>query len=136
MAWLATNPLLCGMICALHRERQEQLPETQVELCEDLCRMLLHRRERESRLDMSQLSPTFSSLTYEQKRAAVQEVAHYMVRNGQSAIAIDQADDCLAEALSRFQGVHTDDASEVRRGLRGTKRPAARAGAGQFGLHP
>lgn len=48
---LATNPLLCAMICALHRDRHQKLPEGQSELCETLCFMLLHRRERESGLD-------------------------------------------------------------------------------------
>jgi len=124
IARLATNPLLCGMICALHRERQEQLPETQVELCEDLCKTLLHRREKESRLDTEQLSPTYSRLNYEQKHAVVQELAHYMVRNGQSSVAADQADGCIAEALSRF-APHTSPtrqredqhAADVRRAL-------------------
>src|SRR5262249_6854294 len=43
IARLATNPLLCAMICALHRERSRKLPESQAELCEALCYMLLHR---------------------------------------------------------------------------------------------
>lgn len=45
---LAVVPRLCAMICALHRERNQKLPETQTQICEDLCRMLLHRRERET----------------------------------------------------------------------------------------
>ena len=47
---LAVNPLLLAMICALNRDRREDLPQTQSELCEALCQVLLHRRERESGL--------------------------------------------------------------------------------------
>lgn len=47
---LATNPLMCAMICALHRQRQQKLPESQSELVEALCHTLLHRREQESGL--------------------------------------------------------------------------------------
>ncbi len=74
------------MICALHRERRRQLPKTQSELCEDLCRMLLQRRELESDLDLSAFPSAYSGLHYKQKRAVVQELAHYMVSNGQSSI--------------------------------------------------
>ncbi|MGZ3434360.1 MAG: NACHT domain-containing protein, partial [Isosphaeraceae bacterium] len=52
IARLATNPLLCAMICALHRDRGQKLPESQSELCEALCQMLLHRREVESGLGL------------------------------------------------------------------------------------
>lgn len=114
IAHLATNPLLCGMICALHRERQEQLPETQVELCEDLCKVLLHRRELESRLQTGLLSPVYSELNYEQKRGVVQELAHYMVRNGQSSVPAEQADRCFAEALRRFPGHLAGGAADLR----------------------
>jgi hypothetical protein len=114
VARLATNPLLCGMVCALHRQRQQQLPETQVELCEDLCKMLLHQREKESRLDTQLLSPTYARLSYPQKRALVQELAHYMVRNGQSSVPVVQADVCLAEALGRFPKSQQVEAGIVR----------------------
>ncbi|WP_375448897.1 leucine-rich repeat domain-containing protein, partial [uncultured Nostoc sp.] len=35
------------VVCALHRARNENLPETPVELCEKLCEMLLDRRDKE-----------------------------------------------------------------------------------------
>ena len=41
---LATNPLMCAMICALHLQRREKLWESQSELVEALRHTLLHRR--------------------------------------------------------------------------------------------
>ena len=59
IARLATNPLLAAMICALNRDRRSRMPESQRELLEALCHMLLHRRERESGLDI----PNFQGLS-------------------------------------------------------------------------
>lgn len=47
LARLATNPLLCGLICALHRERRGFLPTGRKELYAAALSMLLHRRDRE-----------------------------------------------------------------------------------------
>jgi hypothetical protein len=102
VARLATNPLLCAMICALHRERSQKLPESQAELCEAVCQMLLHRRERESGLSMDTFPEAYRALTYPEKRAIVQDIAHYMVRNGASTIAWEQARQSVVESLKRF----------------------------------
>ncbi|MEU6481107.1 NACHT domain-containing protein [Streptomyces sp. NPDC047017] len=47
LARLATNPLLCGLICALHRERRGYLPTGRKELYDAALAMLLTRRDRE-----------------------------------------------------------------------------------------
>src|SRR5262249_19157632 len=62
VARLATNPLLCAMICALHRDRGKRLPEDQADLCEALCQMLLHRRESESQLSESVAAEPYRQL--------------------------------------------------------------------------
>ncbi|MCE0447639.1 hypothetical protein LT493_36885 [Streptomyces tricolor] len=41
MARLATNPLMCGLICALHRERRGYLPTGRKELYDAALTMLL-----------------------------------------------------------------------------------------------
>ncbi len=117
IARLATNPLLCGIICALHRDRQQAIPDTQIELCEDLCKMLLHRREQESHLDTAKLSSVYARLTYGQKKAVAQELAHFMVRNEESSVTVVQADTCLREALSRFDENSRIAAKVVRDGF-------------------
>ena len=113
VARLATNPLLCSMICALHRERSQKLPESQSELCEAICQMLLHRRERESGLSMDAFPEAYRALTYPEKRAIVQDIAHYMVRNGESTIARERARHSVADSLKQFHDRKGIDADEL-----------------------
>lgn len=47
---MATNPLMGAMICALHRDRRQKLPESLSELVEALCHTLIDRGELESSL--------------------------------------------------------------------------------------
>ncbi|WP_399476870.1 hypothetical protein [Streptomyces sp. TRM68367] len=42
---LATNPLMCGLICALHRDRRGYLPHGRQELYDAALSMLLARRD-------------------------------------------------------------------------------------------
>jgi len=113
VARLATNPLLCAMICALHRDRREKLPERQRQLCEDLCQALLHRRERESGLNLADFPESYQRLDYSQKRAAVQELAHHMVLNEYSSVSTKEAEEQIGKALKQFPGHSAGDASVV-----------------------
>lgn len=117
IARLGTNPLLCGMICALHRDRHTKLPQSLSELCEALCQMLLHRREDESRLDLSEFPEPYRKLTYEQKRHLVQQLAHHMVLNEESAVDVKTVEGKLGELLAMFAGGRVEDAPIVRRTL-------------------
>ncbi|MCY0995485.1 NACHT domain-containing protein [Nannocystis sp. ILAH1] len=99
---LAYNPLLCAMICALHRDRHKRLPQSQSDLCESLCQMLLERRESESGLDLSGFPQIYVQLSYAQRRAIVQELAHYLVRNGTSSIDDTTAEQRVQAVLERF----------------------------------
>jgi len=103
IARLATNPLLCAMICALYRDRRQKLPESQRELCEALCQALLHRREREGGVDLSEFPESYRRLEYEQKRAAIQELAYSMVLNADSAVPIEKAREKIGKALRQFR---------------------------------
>ncbi len=113
VARLATNPLLLAMICALHRDRREKLPERQHQLCEDLCQALLHRRERESGLSLDDFPEPYRRLDYPQKRAAVQELAHHMVLNEYSSVSTKEAGEQIGKALKLFPGHSADDAPVV-----------------------
>jgi predicted HTH transcriptional regulator len=113
VARLATNPLLCAMICALYRDRRQNLPERQRQLCEDLCHALLHRRERESGLSLQDFPEPYRRLDYPQKRAAVQELAHHMVLNEYSAVPTEEAQRQIGKALKQFPGHSAADANVV-----------------------
>lgn len=128
LAALATNPLLCAMICALYRERQERLPETSSELCEALCHMLIHRRERESPgLEDAHFVTVWRELSYSQKKGLLSDLAWHMVKAGDSLITDNIAAKLVAEGLASTPGRSEREASEVLAALverSGVLRPA------------
>lgn len=82
LARLAVNPLMCGLICALHRDRNGYLPTGRKELYDAALSMLLIRRDRERDL--------VPRLTEDPQVQLLQKLAYWLVRNGQAEM--DQAD--------------------------------------------
>jgi hypothetical protein len=98
---LATSPLLCAMLCALNRDRQEQLPRDRIELYEAACSLLIQRRDIERKIDLS----PYPQLTYRQKLALLQDIAYWFVKNGWSEVPADNLDQRLGERISFFRGL-------------------------------
>jgi hypothetical protein len=73
---LATNPLLCAMLCALNRDRRQQLPADRIELYEACCSLLLERRDKERRIELTGDYPSFN---YRQKRLLLEELSYLVV---------------------------------------------------------
>ncbi|MCX5304542.1 NACHT domain-containing protein [Streptomyces sp. NBC_00160] len=92
LARLATNPLLCGLICALHRERRGFLPAGRKELYTAALSMLLHRRDRERGLRLPDLAE-------EPQLQLLQRLAHWLIRNGRTEMDRSRAEDLIAGAL-------------------------------------
>ncbi|MEK8172003.1 NACHT domain-containing protein [Streptomyces sp. M19] len=69
---LATNPLMCGLICALHRDRRGYLPRGRKALYDAALSMLLERRDRERAM----APPDGIDLTQEPKIQLLQKLAH------------------------------------------------------------
>ncbi len=127
LALLATNPLLCSAICALHwlsrRKVVEEawrrgtsspgsmqsgvLPGSLWNLCEQLTRMLVHQRDLDRQLVGAAFGAAYS-LSYEQKREILARIAYGMV-----------ADDLLS-AMHR-----KDVLSHVEASLAGFREPVA-----------
>jgi Leucine-rich repeat (LRR) protein len=101
---LTVNPLLCTVVCALHRERNENLPETPVELCEKLCEMLLHRRDQERPgLDEKiNFDTSYSCLKFPVRKGLLSKLAYEMVVSGVSSISEADADVHIADALRSY----------------------------------
>ena len=118
IARLTVNPLLCAVVCALHRERNENLPETPVELCEKLCEMLLHRRDQERLgLDARKIADeAYGRLEFRVRKGLLSKLAHHMVSVGVSAIDEAEADEQIAEALQSYN-LSDVQAIEVRKAL-------------------
>lgn len=79
---LASNPLLCAMLCALHRDRRQDLPTRRVDLFEAACRMLLEERDKQRGIEATE----YPKLDYDQKSALLQKLAYWMLKNGLSEV--------------------------------------------------
>jgi hypothetical protein len=107
---LATNPLMCGLICALHRDRRGYLPIGRKELYDAALSMLLVRRDRERDVEVQ--------LTEEPQIQLLQKLAYWLIRNGQAEM--DQADaiDLFDAALPAMPAVSAQgDAKRIFRHL-------------------
>ncbi|MEU2209384.1 NACHT domain-containing protein [Streptomyces hygroscopicus] len=92
---LATNPLMCGLLCALHRDRRGYLPRGRKALYDAALSMLLERRDRERAMQ----SPDGIDLPQEPKIRLLQKLAHWMLVNGRSEMDRATAVETLARHL-------------------------------------
>ncbi|MGA4838618.1 NACHT domain-containing protein [Streptomyces sp. G45] len=91
---LATNPLLCSLICALHRERRGFLPQGRVALYEAALSMLLERRDRER--DLYGRRPP--KLDQKSATEPLKRLAYWLIRNERTRLERRHAVD-LVERL-------------------------------------
>ncbi|MBW5422450.1 NACHT domain-containing protein [Streptomyces sp. BG9H] len=89
---LATNPLLCGLICALHRDRRGFLPLGRKDLYTAALSMLLVRRDRERHM-------TVPELREEPQLQLLQRLAYWLIRNGRTVLDRSRAEAIIADAL-------------------------------------
>ncbi|MEU3714074.1 NACHT domain-containing protein [Streptomyces catenulae] len=95
LARLATNPLMCGLLCALHRDRRGYLPTGRKELYDAALTMLLARRDRER--DMR--GPDGIELSDEPQIQLLQRLAYWLIRNGRTELDRTHAERLIAQAL-------------------------------------
>ncbi|MBT1098368.1 NACHT domain-containing protein [Streptomyces sp. Tu102] len=84
---LARTPLLCAVICALHRSRQGFLPDTRWALYRSALEMMLG--ERDKRRTMA--TPEGFTLRIEEQQQLLQRIAVWLVRGGQNEFTWGQA---------------------------------------------
>ncbi|MEU1481005.1 NACHT domain-containing protein [Streptomyces sp. NPDC005760] len=128
LAALATNPLMCALICALHRDRQGYLPHGRKELYDAALAMLLERRDQ-----LKPLPETVGvQLTKEPQIRLLQKLAHRMLYNEQTELHRSRVEQIIEEALPSVpQVAQLGDARKVldhlllRSGL--LREPAANA---------
>lgn len=89
---LAINPLMCGLICALHRDRRGYLPHGRKDLYEAALSMLLSRRDRER--DM-----TGPELADDPQLDVLQRLAYWLIKNGRTEMDRSRAEDIIGRAL-------------------------------------
>src|SRR6266498_723184 len=109
---LATTPLLCAMLCALHRERGRQLPSDRIELYEAGCEMLLERRDMERRIELK----NYPKLSYRQKKAILQDLAYWMLMNNYSEVELSRVEERVSRRLENMESISKDiDGKDVCR---------------------
>ncbi|NUS14378.1 MAG: DUF2075 domain-containing protein [Streptomyces sp.] len=107
LARLATNPLMCVVLCAAYDNGRGQLPRTRAELYMTVVARLLRRRGAE------QVIPVTPALDWSEEEQAdhLGELAYWMIRNGQSTVSYDQARRVLDSAARRM--TRAPDPNEV-----------------------
>ncbi|MCZ2526795.1 NACHT domain-containing protein [Streptomyces sp. HB2AG] len=111
---LATNPLMCGLVCALHRDRRGYLPHGRKELYDAALSMLLSRRDRERDIG----SPDGIQLSEEPQVQLLQKLAYWLIRNGRAEMDREDALDLVGAALPAMPHVAAQgDAEQVLRHL-------------------
>jgi hypothetical protein len=111
---LATNPLMCGLICALHRDRRGYLPHGRQELYDAALSMLLSRRDQER--DM--LPHDDIRLTELPQIQLLQRLAYWLIRNNPAEMDRERAERIIADALPSLPAVASQgDAPAIHRHL-------------------
>ncbi|WP_413102590.1 NACHT domain-containing protein [Streptomyces sp. Inha503] len=111
---LATNPLMCGLICALHRARRGYLPPGRKALYDAALSMLLTRRDTERHI----YAPGDVQLDEEPQIQLLQRLAYYLIRNGEAELDRDRAEHLIEEALPSVPAARAlGDASAILRHL-------------------
>ncbi|GGV20335.1 NACHT domain-containing protein [Streptomyces spectabilis] len=96
LARMATNPLMCGLMCALHRERRGFLPQGRKELYDAALSMLLTRRDRERGMGGT---ADGIELGEEAKLELLQSLAYSLILSGRTEMDQDGAVLLLERAL-------------------------------------
>jgi transcriptional regulator with XRE-family HTH domain len=101
LAQLSSTPLMCALICALHRDRRGHLPHSRMELYDAALSMLLVRRDLERSIDV----PEGIQLTEHQSIQLLQRLAYWLVRNRQTEMDRATALALVSDALPAMQAV-------------------------------
>lgn len=100
---LATNPLMCALLCALNRDRRMQLPRARKELYDAALDMLLVRRDTEREI----IGVEGVDLTREEQTALLQRLAYWLIRNGLVEARQDEAVSLISDwmrSMSQIRG--------------------------------
>ncbi|MEU2673459.1 NACHT domain-containing protein [Streptomyces sp. NPDC007164] len=106
---LARTPLLCAVICALHRRRQGLLPETRWSLYDSALTMLLGDRDKQRRIE----APEGITMNVEEQAQLLQRIAIWLVRGGQTELRRSAALRQLERALPGMERLRGQGSPEA-----------------------
>ncbi|MFD5316951.1 NACHT domain-containing protein [Streptomyces sp. NPDC127098] len=93
---LAASPLMCALICALHRERNGHLPRGRKALYDAALSMLLERRDRERPHPPRGGLPLLDAET---QISLLQKLAYWLITNGRFEMSAELATQLIGQAL-------------------------------------
>lgn len=105
---LATNPLMCALLCALNRDRRAQLPENRIELYRISLEMFLQRRDSERGMKSAS-----GQMDFPDKLRLLQDLAYWMMTNDLAAAERDRVEGRLDAQLETRRHRIAGNAHEV-----------------------
>ncbi|MYW47254.1 NACHT domain-containing protein [Streptomyces sp. SID161] len=110
LARLATNPLMCALLCALNRDRRMHLPRARKELYDAALDMLLVRRDTEREITAVE----GVDMSRDEQTALLQRLAYWLIRNGLTEAPRQEVVGLLDEWLAAMPQVRAQaDAEQV-----------------------
>jgi Leucine-rich repeat (LRR) protein len=111
---LASYPLLCAVICALHHWKGENPLTGYWRMCEDFCRLLLHEREIDAQIQLGKFPACYSELDYDVKREIAQKIAMRMTDFGfNSVLPLEEAIEVTSPILEEVPGRKASEAEKT-----------------------
>ncbi|MGP3921877.1 NACHT domain-containing protein [Streptomyces sp. 8N616] len=105
---LSTNPLMCALLCALNRDRRMHLPRARKELYDAALDMLLVRRDTEREI----AGVEGVELTKDEQTLLLQQLAYWLIRNGQVEAECGEAIEMIDESLAAMPQVRQQGSAE------------------------
>lgn len=93
---LATSPLLCAMLCALHRDRKSYMPRGRLEIYRAALEGLVDRRDVER--EVATGLPA-QSLSLPEKLVLLRDLSHWLLVNSYTDAPIDRCTERVAQKL-------------------------------------
>ncbi|MER7823493.1 NACHT domain-containing protein [Streptomyces sp. NPDC096097] len=104
---LATNPLMCALLCALNRDRHMHLPRARKELYDAALDMLLVRRDNER--EITGVEGVY--LSRDEQTLLLQRLAYWLIRNEHLEADRDEAVSMVDEWLDAMPQVRAQGSS-------------------------
>lgn len=95
---LIASPLLCALVCALHRDRRALLPDGRRGLFEACTEMLLVLRDRQRNIR----DGVSSRMSLDQKKGFLADLAYFMLRNDLTILPIAEMDAQFQRTMPRL----------------------------------
>ena len=116
---VASNPLLCALLCAYHQLGREFIPDRPRELARELSELILEKRDRERGIQEENYSPAYRALGFDNKRELTERIAYHIIENAQSGRSEGLRENVrgiVRRYVARIPNIGEQKADEVLRG--------------------